>query len=128
MAVLILVAMTACATSEKTLPPTEDAAAATQTALLALEQSIDDLTIPTATETTLDDMVDVLSDAESEIVDLPRTDAVSHALAAVRAASDAVAGALFAFQAGTDLADATAAVEAAASGLDIAIAELKASE
>jgi hypothetical protein len=126
--VLLLVLVSACASSAKALAPTEDALAATSTAILAFEQFQDDSTIATVTITTLEDSLDAVADAESEISALPaRADAIDIALAAVRDSSDAIASALYLVQTSRgEVTDAAAALESARTTLDAAVTRLKA--
>lgn len=126
--VLLLLLVSACASSAKALAPTEDALAATSTAILAFEQFQDDSTIATVTITTLEDSLDAVADAESEISALPaRADAIDIALAAVRDSSDAIASALYLVQTSRgEVTDAAAALESARTTLDAAVTRLKA--
>jgi methyl-accepting chemotaxis protein len=119
--------LTACSSQDPAIAPARDAAAATASSTLALDQYADGVTLPTVTITTLTDMLGAVADAESTVNELSaRPAATNNALTAIRSASDAIAAALDSVTSGTsDVADDAAALEAASDDLDAAVRQLQ---
>jgi len=125
-AVAVLVLLAGCRAENPALAPAEEALAATETAILAVEQEADGKTLGTVTETTLGDMLAAVSDSEASVAEIPRNAGSRGALDAVRAAGDAIGEALTDVQNGTSTTDATTALEAARAALQSTVSSLRA--
>jgi len=124
-ALATLVLLAGCSTENPALAPAEDALAATETAILAVEQEAEGKTLGTVTETTLGDMLAAVTDSEASVAEIPRNAGSRDALDAVRSAGDAIGEALTDVQNGTDTTDAAAALSAARAALDSAVTSLR---
>ncbi len=126
--VAVAVAVAGCSsTSEQALSPAQEAKAALASGSLAWQQYVHDRTLPPTTITTLQDMLAAISDAESELTELPATDdgKAADALRAVRKADDAVASALSSVTTGRGTAGIGDLLKVATQDLDSSIGALQ---